>query len=242
MKKHLMAFALCLCLLTGVALANTTLIQGITENGVLQGDLVKYLGNVRDLVNELQTNHGTFRTVVTDEKALLNQMRTQFLYMPLGNPTFGISTNFDVKNTVAIPYLNGGTIKTLAANTNCDTGTSQTITGSKFQAAILTINSSGTCVVTFAPTAVYATEAAAIAALTAPAATDTVLGYVTIQAHASGYTAGTDALTAGTGGNVATATTYYNLINPNTLMINAAVSSSAPAALTNSTALTLNPN
>jgi len=32
-----------------------TLQQGIDENGVLQGDLVKYLKNVRDLVNSIQT-------------------------------------------------------------------------------------------------------------------------------------------------------------------------------------------
>mgnify|MGYP001568656345 FL=1 len=58
------------------------------------------------------------------------------------------------------------------------------------------------------------------------------MGYVTVNAHASGYTAGTDALTGGTGGNVATATNYYNNINANTTAIAAAVSSSAPATLT----------
>lgn len=225
-----------------LALGATALTQGITENGMLQGDLVKYLGNVRDLTNELQDDQATFRTVVADNKALLNQLRQATLYGVLSNPAFVINTNFDVKNGNAISYVNGGTIKSLSANTNFDTGTSKTITGSLYGAAVLTVNSSGTGVVTWASGAGYASEALAIAALVAPSATDTVLGYVTVQAHASGFTAGTDALTLGTGGNVATATTYYNSINPNTLMIGAAVSTSAPAALTNSTALTLNPN
>lgn len=211
----------------------------IVESGMGQGDLVKLLGNIRDLVNELQDDHSTFRTVVGDNKALLNQLRTQSLYRALGNPGFAISTNFDVKNANAISYLNGGTLKTLSANTNFDTGTSKTITGSKWAAAMLTVNSSGTAVVTWTSGGAYNDEATAIAALAAPAATDTVLGYVTVNAHASGFTAGTDALTTGTGGNVATATNYYNDVNPNTLMIGAAVSSSAPAALSNSTALTL---
>ena len=199
----------------------------ITENGFPQGDVVRLLKNNRDVTNELQEDHPTFR-------ALANQMIQLFKYMPLGNPGFVINTNFDVKNANAISYLNGGTIKTLSANTNFDTGTAKTITGSKWAAALLTVNSSGTAVVTWTSGGAYNTEALAIAALAAPAATDSVLGYVTVNAHASGFTAGTDALTTGTGGNVATATNYYNEVNPNSLMLG-----SAPAALTNSTALTL---
>lgn len=212
----------------------------IVESGMNQGDVVKLLGNLVTLINELQEDHATFKTVVTDNKTLLNQLQVAKLYGALGNPGLAISTNFDVKNANAISYLNGGTLKTLGANTNFDTGTAKTITGSLFGAAVLTVNSSGTGVVTWATGAGYASEALAIAALVAPAATDTVVGYVTVQAHASGFTAGTDALTTGTGGNVATATTYYNHINPNSTVVGAAVSTSSPATLTASTALTLN--
>lgn len=212
----------------------------VSEQGIWQGDLVKVLANLRDVVNELQADHATFKTVVDDQKTLINQLRTQALYRALGNPGFAIDTNFDVKNANAISYLNGGTLKTLGANTSFDTGTTKTITASKWGAAMLTVNASGTGVVTWASGAGYDSEALAIAGLAAPAATDTVLGYVTVQAHASGFTAGTDALTTGTGGNVATTTNYYNAVNPNTLMVGAAVSSSTPASLTNSTAITLN--
>lgn len=176
--------------------------QAITANGVNQGDLVALLQNITNL---------------------LNQIRQLELYFSLGNPAFAISTNFDVKNANAISYSNNGTLKTLNANTNFDTGTSKTITGSLWGAALLSVNSSGSAVLTWA-TGSYATEALAIAALAAPASTDTVLGYVTVQAHASGFTAGTDALTTGTGGNVAAATNYYNSVNPNALLLGSAVS------------------
>jgi len=155
---------------------------------------------------------------------LQNQLRRLELYKPLGNPTFAIDTNFDVKSTEPISYLNGGTLKTLADNTSFDTGTSKTITASKYGAAVLSVNSSGTGVVTWASGAGYDSEALAIAALTDPGATHTILGYFTVQAHASGFTAGTDALTTGAGGNVATATTYYNAINPNSLLLGTAIS------------------
>ena len=38
--------------------------QGITENGACQGDLVKTLKNIRDLLNEVQTDHGTNKTTL----------------------------------------------------------------------------------------------------------------------------------------------------------------------------------
>jgi len=64
---------------------------------------------------------------------------------------------------------------------------------------------------------------------------DVGLGYVTVHAHASGFTAGTDALQGGTGGNVATTTTYYDA----TALDPASAVGAAMSVLTNSTALTL---
>ncbi len=218
--------------------SNRPLPGDLTVTGMDQASKYAWMANVTDLINELKADHATYKTVTDDLKALLNQCRLAFLYGSLGNPGFVINTNFDVKNGNAISYVNGGTVKTLSANTNFDTGTSKTLTGAKWGAAMLTVNSSGTGVVTWAA-ADFASEALAIAALVAPAATDTVLGYVTVLAHASGFTAGTDALTTGTGGNVATTTNYYNSINPNALALGAAVSSSSPASLSNSTDITL---
>lgn len=186
------------------------LAQDIQQGGWLDGDIFTALTNYKTAINEL--------------KALVNQLRQNTLYQCLSNPGFVISTNFDVKNGNSISYLNGGTLKTLSANTNFDTGTSKVITASKWAAALLTVNSSGSAVLTWTSGGAYADEASAIAALAAPAATDTVLGYVTVLSSGSGWTAGTDALQSGTGGTAATTTNYYNSINPNTLMIGAAAS------------------
>lgn len=48
----------------------------ITENGLDQGNLVKVLKNLRDVVNELQADHATFRTVVADNKTAINAVIT----------------------------------------------------------------------------------------------------------------------------------------------------------------------
>ena len=64
------------------------------------------------------------------------------------------------------------------------------------------------------------------------------VGYVTVQAHASNsFTAGTDALQGGTGGNASQDTNYYNLADPASV-IGAAVSSSSPATLSATATLT----
>ena len=195
------------------------------------------------LAEELAADHATFVTGVTALETLLNQIRFSQLYQSLGNPTFAIDTNFDVKSTEPISYLNGGTLKTLADNANFDTGTAAAIATTQWGAAMLSVNSSGTGVVTWftAAGAGYASEAAAIAAMTIGAATDTPLGYVTVLAAGATWTAGTDALTGGTGGTVATTTNYYNSINANTLYIGAAVASAAPATLSATTAITSGP-
>ena len=49
--------------------------QDVAANGMLQGDLYAVVSNLTDVVNELQTDHATFKTVVdelkTDYTALL---------------------------------------------------------------------------------------------------------------------------------------------------------------------------
>lgn len=133
------------------------------------------------------------------------------------NPVFAIDTNFDIKNTEPITYWVSNVAKALADNANFDTGTAATITAAKWGIAILTHDGT-TATVTWATTAAamgYASEALAKAALgvlptLVPATGFCSLGYVTVLAGASLWTAGTDALTTGTGGTVATTTNYYN--------------------------------
>lgn len=133
------------------------------------------------------------------------------------NPGFAINSNFDVKNANAISVTVGGVLKSLSANTNFDTGTAATITANLWGIFILTWDGT-TATVTWSSTSAqaYATEALAIAnlrasgTLLAPASGFAALGYVTVQAGAALWTAGTDALATGTGGTPANATNYYN--------------------------------
>jgi hypothetical protein len=134
-------------------------------------------------------------------------------YRPLGVASFEISTNFDIQNGVAFDYVNGGTVKTLTTDQVFDTGTSKNIAIDQWGAARLSITAAGAGAVTWADDD-YATEALAIAALqdTEIAATETPVGYVTVKTKAEAdWTAGTDALQGGTGGDVSSDTNYYNL-------------------------------
>lgn len=205
----------------------------LLATGVLPGDLVKYLGNVRDLVNELQTQYAATLTLVNGLRSYVLGNR-----IVAGKPTLAISSNFDIATGAIIYLAFAGVLKSVASGTVCDTGTSAAIAASKWGIAQISCNSSGTLTATWATGtagAGYASEALAIAALPAVPAGEVSIGYVTVQAHASGFTAGTDALQGGTGGNVATTTTYYDA----TALDPASAVGSALSSLTNSTALTL---
>jgi hypothetical protein len=56
-----------------------TLPSDITENGVNQGSLVLFLQNVRDLVNELQADHATNKTIIDELKTDLNAARADLI-------------------------------------------------------------------------------------------------------------------------------------------------------------------
>lgn len=187
------------------------------------------VGTRRSANHETTAQHNAAVTDLDALASLVNQMRAKALYNVFGNPAFARASNFDVSNANAFYYTNGGTLKTFAGSGTFDTGTTATIASAKWGAALLSVNSSGTAVVTwFTNTgAGYASEALAIAAITAAAATDTVVGYITVLAAGSTWTAGTDALQSGTGGTPATTTNYYNSINPNTLYVGAAVTVTA---------------
>lgn len=136
---------------------------------------------------------------------------------PLGNPTFAIKTNFDVQNTTAYDFAIAGTLYTDATSGTCDTGTAQHMTSGHWNVMLISVDTSGALTGTWAPgTTGYATEALAIAKLPNVPAGECAVGYVTVQAGAATFTAGTDALTGGTGGTVAATTTYYNLSGINT--------------------------
>lgn len=209
----------------------------ITKTLVLQHNLQQTdLDNLNTLATELRADHATFKTAVDATETLVEELhddhatnksildealfklaflihRDQNRSVNGTSPVFAIDTNFDVKNTETCDFIAAGVPYTLTDNTSCDTGTSKVIAASQWAAFVIDATNATTLAATW--TADAATEAAALALARAIpfVAGKCRLGMVTVQAHASGFTAGTDALTTGTGGNVANATNYYQFFD-----------------------------
>lgn len=130
---------------------------------------------------------------------------------PLGPANFEIDTNFDIQNGDAFNMIVAGVPVTIATDQNFDTGTTATTAADTWIAAILSIDADGTTHVDYTAGG-HVDEAAAIAALSGVTASGEVtLGYVTILTNSgNSWTAGTDALQGGTGGNPSADTNYYN--------------------------------
>lgn len=129
----------------------------------------------------------------------------------LSNPAFEIDTNFDIQNGEAFDMVVGGLIVSVAADQNFDTGTAKTIAIDQWAAALLSIDADGTTYVQW--TADAATEALAIEKLDGISPSgECVLGYVTVLTNdGTNWTAGTDALQGGAGGDVSDDTNYYEV-------------------------------
>jgi len=133
-----------------------------------------------------------------------------------GNPALAIDTNFDAQSTATVVIAIDGVLHTIAAAT-CDTGTTATFPAAMWGIFLVSSDSAGTLTATWSTSsgAGYGTEVKAKAALGALPASEAPIGYVTVLAHASNsFTAGTDALQGGTGGNPSADTNYYNLADP----------------------------
>lgn len=196
-----------------------TLEFGITENGVNQGDLVKYLNNIKDLVNELKADHASFRSLASGD-AIINATT-----LSVGSTAENVaSTAFQYKIdgvTYAKAAVTAGTAFSAA-----DTINTGAATGFFWGVWAVQINAAGT-ISTKSPASdqVYATEALAIAALPAADAGNVVIGYVTVNSNEDvDWVAQTDDLTDASDCLEAN---FYS------------TATSIPAALTNSTDLTL---
>ena len=131
--------------------------------------------------------------------------------LPTSPANFEISTNFDIQNGDAFNMIVDGVPVTIATDQVFDTGAVATTAADTWIAAILSIDADGTTYVDYGTTG-QASEAAAIATLASVTASgEVVLGYVTILTNAgNSWTAGTDALQGGAGGNPSADTNYYN--------------------------------
>lgn len=206
----------------------------IKGDGWNQPDVVKLLENIRDLGNELQTDHPTF-------KLANDALRTAQLNQLVTPANFEIDTDFDIQNGDAFEIIVNGVFKTVATDVNFDTGTDTVITTDAYWAcALLSIDIDGTTDhVDWGAEAVD--EAGAKALLSVVTASgDIVCGYAAVRAKASeDFVAGTDGLNGSAQGQPAQTTTYYNDVKVGLAYVAAAAAIAAPATLANSTALKL---
>lgn len=210
--------------------------HAITENGIVQGDLYRLLSNIADLVNELQADHATLRTVIGDIKTLTNDIRAKMQgnYV-IGVPALAIGSNADDVATAAFDFMIGGKLYSKAAVTAGTGPGTDVIPQETFGAVALDIGADGTIdAVSAADNATgYASAVLAVAGLPAAATGHARIGWVTVTKSDGDFTFGTTNLDA------ANTTVAYTDAPTLANSIGSAVSSSAPAALTNSTALTL---
>lgn len=190
---------------------NTTGKQGGTTNEYYHLDSSQHTaltgGNDADALH----GHDTYKTLINAIRGYLTGDR-----LFSGNPDLAIDTNFDVQTQNAVEVSIDGTLHDVAAAT-CDTGTTATFPAGTWGIFLVSSDSAGALTATWATNTSngYANEADAIAALPALPTDEAPIGYVTVQADAANsFTAGTDALTTGTGGNPAQTTNYYNLADP----------------------------
>lgn len=164
----------------------------IQPTGLNQGDLVRFMQNVRDVVN-----------------ALRNQSFNRALAKS-GLAIGGTTTSY--KHTTQVPYVAGG-ILVLSATTadHAFTGT-EVITLDTWGVFLITLSAGGTWKSTpAAATMAYASEALAIAAMPSPPANEAVMGYITIRARSTvNFTAGTTTLTADNGSGNSQTVNYYD--------------------------------
>jgi hypothetical protein len=133
--------------------------------------------------------------------------------VPVTTATLSIGTTVTLASTASLIAIDGviGSVAALTAQAFGSLGTIPTLKWGVIK--VQRIANGTTSFVSGADnySTGYDSEALAIAAMPATTASRVAIGYVTIYAsHASGWVAGTDALTGGTGGNPAGTTNYYS--------------------------------
>ncbi|MCR4339255.1 MAG: hypothetical protein NUW01_05125 [Gemmatimonadaceae bacterium] len=197
---------------------------------------------------EVKADFASYKTVVDALKTLANDLRTYVSDQMLAIATITVSATAEkFKTTTTAIYRIAGTHYTKAATDNLVFSAANTIntagaaTTAHWGVWLVQIDSAGT--VSTKPGGGladqdYADEATAIAALPAVDASNIQLGYITVQGLAStAWTATTSNLTVGGGAGNCTARNFYDL--PAAASLPAAVTDSAPAAMTASPNSTL---
>ena len=177
-KKLFIFICVFFFLFIGICSAVETLRAPIKENGMNQGDLVKYLKNVRDLVNSIQTE------AIGDTLS--------------GPPTLAVgSTATAVSNILFTFKVNGGLYVKAAVATGTAPG-NDVVPQSTYGAVALDIGADLTIdAIEAADNATgYASAALAIAGIAAVAADHVRMGTVTVIKSDGAFTFGTTELSA----------------------------------------------
>jgi hypothetical protein len=203
MKKLIIGFILGATVFAGGVGAYTQLQYNITRNGFWQGELVKYLENVRDLVNDIQT------VALGDNLDI--------------TPALAIgSTTQNVANGVFTYRVNGTGYYKAAVAAGTAPG-NDVIPQSKYGAVALDIGADGTVdVIEAGDNATgYTSAALAIAGIAAVAADHVRMGTVTATKSDGAFTFGTTALNAANSTVAYTdAATGWTTIDSNALSLN----------------------
>jgi len=197
----------------------------VEEGGFWDGDAVRVLQNIRDVVNELQTDHATFKAVVDDIKAKL-----QGNYV-IGVPALAIGSTPTAVSSALFHYFVGGKHYIKAAVAAGTAPGNDVVPTGTFGAVAFDIGADGTidAIEAAANATGYASAVLAVAGIPAAAAGHARIGWVTATKSDGNFTFGTTELAA------ANTTVAYT---DATTLANA-ITTSAPASLTNSTAITL---
>lgn len=159
-----------------------TLQSTVTEIGLNQGDLVRFLKNTRDLVNEMRT-------------ALVTTLQGNYL---LSTPGLGIGSTADLVANIAFQYVVGGVVYNKAAVAAGTAPGNDVIPQGTYGACAFDIGTDGTidAVEATGNATGYASAALAAAGLPAAAAGHARMGYVTATKSDGAFTFDTTNLNA----------------------------------------------
>jgi len=186
---------------------------------------------VETLIEELAADHATFKTVVDDLKTLVNLLQAQTSNRVQVAGVLAIATTVqDFQFSTGVTYSVAGASVLKAATDNIPFTAAHVVSASKFGVILVQGDASGV-ISTKVPiaTQTYTSAALALAQLPAPDAGNVALGYITIEQSAGG------AFTANTTG-LDDATTTDGYANAPAQLISlfsvpTAVSTSSPATL-----------
>lgn len=192
----------------------------IKGSGIFQADLYTFLNNTKALVNELRTDHATYKTAVDELNTLTDELRADHativtlqteliadhaafktaadaqkaimgdMSLSAAGLTLGSGDPKKLKITNTVVYINAGLFKSKSTAEVAFTATTHDIADGSSAFFVVSLDGSGTVTLT------KGADDAALSTITVPAG-ETVIGYFTLAANSAIFNATTDDLSAG---------------------------------------------